>query len=170
MDTRIAIWNVLHDGEITAVSQDADTISMFVSIPYLRRRLTPLGDSFVLTLEGVKLAECRDFDGSTVPLSEELEAATPEILSTDSEGMPVCIETTTGRLILDFVSIRLVLDTGQEIGYETIEEVCREYWTELETQAEQITPHEPPPRSSASDAPDHRTLDSPPAPGPGGGR
>jgi hypothetical protein len=51
MDPRIAIWNILHDGEITAVSEDVGTLTMFVSIPYLRRRLTPLGDSFVLTPE-----------------------------------------------------------------------------------------------------------------------
>ena len=38
------------------------------------------------------------------------------------------------------------------------------------TDAEQAAPHEPPPRSSVSDAPDDRTLDSPPAPVPGGGR
>jgi len=64
MDERIAIWNVLHDGEITAVSEDGDTLTMFVSIPYLRRRLKPLGDSFVLTLAGVRRAECRDFGGA----------------------------------------------------------------------------------------------------------
>jgi hypothetical protein len=57
MDTRIAIWNVLHDGEITAISEDGDTLTMFVNIPYLRRRLKPLGDSFILTLAGVRQAE-----------------------------------------------------------------------------------------------------------------
>jgi hypothetical protein len=36
--------------------------------------------------------------------------------------------------------------------------------------AQQIAPLEPPPRASASDAPDDRTLDSPPAPASGGGR
>jgi hypothetical protein len=53
MDERIEIWNVLHDGEITVVSEDGDTLTLFVSIPYLRRRLKPLGDSFVLVLEGL---------------------------------------------------------------------------------------------------------------------
>ncbi len=132
MDTRISTWNVLHDGEITAVSQDGDTLTMFVSIPYLRRRLRPLGDSFVLTLAGVRRVEFRDFSGRTSHLREELEIGTPEILSTESQSMPVTVETTMGQLILDFESIRFALDTGEITDYSTIERVCDEYWTEWE--------------------------------------
>lgn len=139
MDERIAIWNVLHDGEITAISEDGDTLTMFVSIPYLRRRLKPLGDSFVLTLAGVQRAECRDFDGaasSASSLREELEIGTPEILETESESMPVTIETTMGQLILDFQSIRFALDTGPDTDYKTIESVCDAYWTEWKAKRE----------------------------------
>src|ERR1035437_1177006 len=139
MDTRIQICNVLHDGEITAVSEDGDILTMFVSIPYLRRRLKPLGDSFVLTLVGVKQAECRDFSGaasSASSLREELDIGTPEIIKTESESMPVTIETTLGQLILDFQSIRFALDTGQPIEYATIQKVCEEYWTEWQVKAE----------------------------------
>ena len=142
MDTRIAIWNVLHDGEITAVAEDGDTLTMFVSIPYLRRRLKPLGDSFVLTLAGVRRAECRDFGGaasSASPLREELEIGSPEILSTESVSMPVTIETSLGQLVLDFESIRFALDTGQDTDYETIEKVCDEYWTEWKAKSERRT-------------------------------
>ena len=127
MDNRIAIWNVLHDGEITAVSEDADTLTMFVSIPYLRRRLKPLGDSFVLTMTGVRHAECRDFRDGVLLLQEELEIGSPEILKTESEVMPVTVETTMGRLVLDFQSISLALDTGEATDYETIQRVCDEY-------------------------------------------
>ena len=140
MDARISIWNILHDGDVTAVSEDGDTLTMFVSIPYLRRRLKPLGDSFVLTLSGVKQAECRDFGGaasSAHSLREELDIGTPEIIKTESESMPVTIETTMGQLILDFQSIRFALDTGQSVDYETIEKVCQEYWTEWQAKAEQ---------------------------------
>jgi hypothetical protein len=139
MDERIPIWNVLHDGEITAVSEDGDTLTMFVSIPYLRRRLKPLGDSFVLTLTGVRRAECRDFGGtvlSSSSLREELEIGTPEILKTESESMPVTIETTMGQVILDFQSIRFALGTGQDTDYKTIERVCDEYWTEWKAKSE----------------------------------
>lgn len=46
-DPRFGIWNALHDGEITiAVREATDVVVMFVSIPYVRRRIEPLGDSF----------------------------------------------------------------------------------------------------------------------------
>jgi len=140
MDARITIWNVLHDGEITAISEDGDTLTIFVSIPYLRRRLKPLGDSFVLTLTGVRQAEYRDFSGaasSVSPLREALEIGTPEILKTESESMPLTIETTMGQIVLDFQSIRFALDTSQPIDYESLEKVCEEYWTEWQAKAEQ---------------------------------
>lgn len=136
MNTRIAIWNVLHDGEITAVSEDGDTLTMFVSIPYLRRRLKPLGDSFVLTMAGVRRVEFRDFGGRTGSLRDELETGTPEILSTESEAMPVTVETTMGQLVLDFDSIQIALDTGESVDYSAIEKVCDEYWTEWKAKSE----------------------------------
>lgn len=130
MDPRISIWNVLHDGEITAISQADDLLTMFVSIPYLRRRLKPLGDSFVLSLAGVKRCEFRDFDNTIGSLGGTLEIGTPEILSTESQSMPVTVETTMGQLILDFESLRCTLDTGESVDFSTIERICDEYWAE----------------------------------------
>ena len=130
MNERSAIWNVLHDGEITAASEVGNTLTLFVSIPYRRRRLKPLGDSFVLTLGGVRSVEFRDFGGRTGTLRDELEIGTPEILSTESESMPVTVATTMGHLILDFESIRFALDPGAGTDYSTIERIGDEYWTE----------------------------------------
>ena len=136
MDSRLEIWNVLHDGEITAIAgEGTETLTLFVSIPYLRRRLQPLGDSFVLTLQGLKLLEFHHLGGSKTPTSEELDDCKIEILSTQSEAMPVRIETTTGYIILDFEGIRFALDTGQEVEYETIKRACVEYWAEWEAKA-----------------------------------
>ena len=137
MDSRIQIWNVLHDGEITAISESGDSLTMFVSIPYLRRRLNPLGDSFILTLTGLNRLEFRDFDGKTTSLREEIELGSPEILSTESKAMPGTIKTTMGQVILDFEHIRFAMDTGQETTYEAFEKVCKEYWTEWRAKAEQ---------------------------------
>jgi len=138
MDERIQIWNVLHDGEITAISgDDGETLTMFVSIPYLRRRLEPLGDSLILTLSGLSRVEFYNFDGTPSSLREALDIGSPEILSTESESMPVSISTTLGQLTLDFRRISFALDTGQSIDYEAIEKVCEEYWTEWNVKAEQ---------------------------------
>jgi hypothetical protein len=141
MDERIAIWNVLHDGEITVVSEEGDRLTMFVSIPYLRRELKPLGDSFVLTLSGVRRAEFRPRDisgraATAVSLPEELERATVTILKTESMFLPVMIETTTGRLLLDFEEIGFALDNGHRIDYLTIKNLSDVYWTEWKAQRE----------------------------------
>ena len=133
-DPRIDIWNVLHDGEITAViGENSDTLTMHVTIPYLRLRLEPLGGSFVLKLEGLKHFEYRFFDGTPLSLRAELESANiPEILSTESTSMPVTIETSMGKLVIDFERIQFALDTGQAIEYEAIEKAGIAYWTEWE--------------------------------------
>src|SRR5512139_3111019 len=131
MDRRIQIWNILHDDEITAISgEGSDILTMFVSIPYLRRRLDPLGDSFVLTLSGITRLEFHDFDGTRETLQERLDIGSPEILSTESDSMPASIATSLDQLTLDFQSISFALDTGQAVEYEAIEKVCEEYWTE----------------------------------------
>lgn len=137
MSETIEFWNVLHDGEITAFERNGDTLTMFVSIPYLRRRMKPLGDSFVLTLSGLTRADFLNFDGSPSSLTEELDGGLPEILSTDSSAMPVSIATTTGTMILDFKSITVTLDTGEPVSFDAIAKVCEEYWTEWKQKAEQ---------------------------------
>jgi len=130
-DRRIQIWNILHDDEITAISgEGSDILTMFVSIPYLRRRLDSLGDSFVLTLSGITRLEFHDFDGTRETLQDQLDIGSPEILSTESDSMPASIATSLGQLTLDFQSISFALDTGQAVECEAIEKVCEEYWTE----------------------------------------
>ncbi|MCL1920736.1 MAG: hypothetical protein FWG50_06615 [Kiritimatiellaeota bacterium] len=132
MKKEIDIWNILHDGEITAVEKGKNGLyTIFVNIPYLRRRISPLGDSFVLTLSGVKQITFQDFGGTMSMLEDELEISTPEILQTESEAMPIYIATTAGTLILHYENIDLKLDTGQPVTFETIETVCRDYWGEL---------------------------------------
>ena len=137
-DNRIRIWNILHDGEITAIEgEDSGTLTMFVSIPYLRRRMPPLGDSFVITLSGLSHIEFRDFDGATSSLRSELDdTGSPEILSTESDSMPVLVNTTLGFLHLDFQDISFALDTGQSVEFDAIVRVAEEYWSEWQAKAE----------------------------------
>ena len=131
MKKEIDIWNILHDGEITAVEENKNGVyTIFINIPYLRRRIRPLGDSFVLMLSGVRQIMFQDIDGTTSTLEDELEISTPEILKTDSEVMPINVATTAGTLILDYESIDFKLDTGHSVRFETIEAACREYWDE----------------------------------------
>ena len=131
-DPRLAVWNTLHDGEITVLGrEEPSTVVMFVSIPYLRRRLAPLGDSFALRLHGVRRFEFAVFDAEEITTSlDEIAESGLEILSTESQAMPVKIETTQGFLTVDFDSLDITLDSGQPVAHEQIDRVSAEYWDE----------------------------------------
>ncbi len=136
MDHRIAIWNTLHDGEITVVSHEDDgTFVVFVNIPYIRSRLKPIGDSFVLKLGGLRSIEFENYNGESIPFEEELELIQIEILSTDSKKMPISIATTDGFLKLDFETLNICLDTGQEVPYSEVLNAAEDYWNEWEAKA-----------------------------------
>jgi len=138
-DPRIAIWNVLHDGEITALAgEGTETVTLFVSIPYLRRRMEPLGDSFVLTLSGVRQLQFRDFSGSVSSLTDELQQTAPEILSTVSEQMPITVATTAGELLADFDDIHIACETGESVSYEVVDKISEEYWDEWDTKSKKV--------------------------------
>ncbi|MEM0966500.1 MAG: hypothetical protein AAGJ81_10160 [Verrucomicrobiota bacterium] len=131
MNDSIGIWNTLHDGEITVVEIRQGTVTMFVSIPYLRERLKPNGDSFILKLKGTKKIQFLDFDGE--PKSDKWQDLAKngiEILSTDSKEMPVRVITTMGFLDLDFEKLEIQLDTGAPTSYEDVRRACKDYWEE----------------------------------------
>ena len=85
-----------------------------------------------MILSGLASLEFVNFDGTNASLEEELEWATPEILATEPESMPITIAATTGYLKLDSQSIGFELDTGEKIKFESIEKAREEYWDEWE--------------------------------------
>jgi hypothetical protein len=136
-DPRFGIWSALHDGEITIAERETpDTLLLFVSIPYIRRRIEPLGDSFRLRLRGFRGMTYDNEIGDTYSELEDLEGV--EILKCLSETMPVIIQAAGGKLMLDFDSLEISLDTGRPIS---IEEICRaseEYWNEWRKKTQQV--------------------------------
>ncbi len=138
MDTRIAIWNTLHDGEITVVALKGDTLVVFVSIPYIRERISPLGDSFVLRLAGFRSVELTDVEGRKKSSDiADLSKSGIEILSSDSTAMPVRIATTSGFLTLDFESVEITTDTGRVLAYSEVARACSDFWEEWSAKAKE---------------------------------
>jgi hypothetical protein len=137
-DPRLDIWKVLHDGEITVVHREApDVVIMFVSIPYVRRRIQPLGDSFCLRLGGFRgMAFSYDIDQDTFTELDYIEGF--EILEVLSETMPAMIQLAEGKLMLDFDSLDITLDSGQSVGYEEVRRVAQDYWDEFAARTKQV--------------------------------
>jgi len=135
VDVRAYIWRLLHDGSITVVGLEGDTLIVFVSIPYLRGRLTPLGDSFALRLLGFRSVEIADGDGKTISTNlADLSNNGLEILGTESDSVPVKVLTTRGHLLLDFDALEVFLDTGRKVDVVEIDTASTAYWTEWEAQ------------------------------------
>lgn len=131
MNEAVAIWNTLHDGEITVVEMLDDTLTIFINVPYIRERIRPLGDSFVLKLHGFRAIRLFDYEGKLQFEDwRELARREIEILSTDSTEMPVRINTTQGLLALDFDRLQIQLDTGGDIPYSNVIAACESYWEE----------------------------------------
>jgi hypothetical protein len=127
----IEIWNLLHDGLLSLfIEEDSSSITAFVHIPYIRRRISPIGVCFVLKLSGVKSCTFKDFDGNEESISKIFNSNSPDILNVESEEMPITISTTFGTLILEYESVNVYLESGLEIDYETISNACSEYWEE----------------------------------------
>lgn len=70
-----------------------------------------------------------------------------EILSTESEDIPVHIMTTNGELDADFDSFTLALDDGRPITFQELCVACERYWTRWSEEAKakrgQIEPDGP---------------------------
>jgi hypothetical protein len=129
-DPRFDIWNMLHDGDITIVHREApDAVIMFVCIPYVRRRIEPLGDSFRLRLGGFRSIHFANDIGDTSSELDYVEGY--EILDILSETMPAKIQLAEGTLTLDFDTLDITLDSGQAIEYEQIRRVAQDYWDEF---------------------------------------
>ncbi len=135
-DQRIAIWNVLHDGEITVAAREGNMLVMLINIPYLRALLAPIGDSFALRLGGFRSAKLKGSDGRLVDLDlASLPTCHLEILSTESNSMPVEVEHTMGSLILDFDTLQICLDTGRAVDFSEVHGASVRYWSEFEAAA-----------------------------------
>ena len=131
MKEEIEIWNLLHDGLLSLfIEYNSTAITAFVHIPYVRRRIEPVGVCFILKLSGVKSCTFKDFDGNEESITKIFNSNSPDILGVESKEMPITISTTFGNLTLDYENINAYLESGHEIDYKTISKACSEYWEE----------------------------------------
>ena len=142
MDPRIEIWYLLHDGEITVVDAHDNTVTMAVKIPWLRSRLQPQGDSFVLRLRGLRscaLCDGTAFDWRSFRRKDRVRSTNPADLShrgllirwPEAEALPVTVELICGRLKLDFEDVETSLDTGAAVSHDDLKQVSADYWREF---------------------------------------
>ena len=142
MNPRAEIWNVLHDGSIDSIAGTVPgDIEMRVGILYLREMFSNDGEAIIVRLANcTKLAMKIWEDDVVTDDHDRIVSTDSEILSTQSEDVPVHIITTLGELDIDFEAFSLSLDNGRQITFEELCDVCENYWNRWENENKQNKP------------------------------
>jgi hypothetical protein len=130
MDFYPAIWNVLHDGRIIAVSGEVPgTVQLAISIDYLRERFSDTGKTIQVTLTGCNRFAYRDFyePDFTTNLSAIADFE-PEVLSADLHNRLCKVDCVSGVLEVEAVDGSLRLDSGRAIPLQQLIDVADAYW------------------------------------------
>ena len=117
--------------------ESPDVLVMFVSIPYVRRRIQPVGDSFRIRLSGFR-GMLFSYGSSDETHSDLDYIEGFEILEAKSDTMPATIQLVEGTLMLDFDSLEISLDTGHPISPEEVYRAYHEYWDEWSKKSKQV--------------------------------
>ena len=139
MNPRAEIWNILHDGGISEIEGSIPgEVRIRVSIPYLRHMFPGDGKDILVRLTDCSKFSMRIWEGDIVTdnLKRIMDTDT-EILSTESEDVPVHVFTTLGELDVDFEDFSLSLDNGNKITFGQICTACENYWNRWEAEAKQ---------------------------------
>ena len=130
MNPRAEIWNVLHDGGVAAIDGVVPgDVTIRVNIPYLRQMFSDSGEDIIVHLCNCASLTMKIWDeGITTDDPKRIVSTDTEILSTESNDVPVHIITTLGELNIAFEGFSLSLDDGRQISFEELCAACENYW------------------------------------------
>lgn len=142
MNPRAEVWNVLHDGGVAAIDgKIPGDVTIRINIPYLRKMFSEDGEEIL-----VRIANCSKLtmtiwgEDLTTDEPKRIVATDTEILSTESDDVPVHVITTFGELDIDFEAFSLSLDNGKPITFEELCEACESYWNRWENETKRKKP------------------------------
>jgi len=127
-----AIWNVLHDGQIVAITGEIPgTIQIQVVIDYLRQRFTDPGKTIQVALNECERFTYQDYDSmDCIDDLASIAALKPEILSAEMKNDTSVVDCVGGTLQVCSASGSLMLDSGRSITLQELIEVSKSYWSE----------------------------------------
>ena len=111
-------------------------LTLQIKIPYIRKMFSESGDDILLRLTSCTRFAMKIWEEDLLTSDpERIVASDTEILSTESEDIPVHVVTTQGEIDAEFQSFTLALDDGQPITFEELCDACERYWTRWEEDA-----------------------------------
>jgi hypothetical protein len=131
---RTEIWNHLHDGFITGITQlMLNQISITVEIPYLCETFSTQSSSFNLILDGFRYISFEPFyEGETLTDFDKIAVKELQILEARDDGsnLIICVAEGNrgGDLSLQYSDVELRLENGVKVSNEELINASLLYW------------------------------------------
>jgi hypothetical protein len=124
------LWTLLHDGGIDAIDGSVPgTLTLTVSIQYLRERFPGDGDGFAIVLSDCTEFAFAPWDGPPLTDLAAIAACEPEILDAEA-GDALTIGCTAGTLRTRYAAAAIRLDTGGAVTVDELTAAAQSYWAE----------------------------------------
>ncbi|MBD8528956.1 MULTISPECIES: hypothetical protein [unclassified Massilia] len=122
-------WGILHDGGIANIAGTVPgTISIDISIGYLRQQFPDKGTGFKVVLTDCTRFEFAEYDRELLHDVESIVERDPEILNLEHGGDPVVVNCTMGTLTLLYATASVYLDSGTPVSFEELSAASSAYW------------------------------------------
>jgi hypothetical protein len=122
-------WGLLHDGGIESiVGEVPGTISLEVSIRYLRQQFSGDGTGFRIVLSGCGHFVYQEYDSTPVESFDEIVGLEPEILGLERGTHPVIVNCVMGSLTMSYEHASIYLDSGDEVSFDELAAASKQYW------------------------------------------
>lgn len=124
------IWNLLHDGTVIAAERSGADVRLTIEVEYVRRRLTPPADTFVLVLLGCSRLAYTPYDEAEIEDLATLVQREPDLVEAVVEGDTLVVWGGSGVLRVRYEGLSILLDEDTPTDLDAVREAARSYWEE----------------------------------------
>jgi hypothetical protein len=127
--TKSAFWGLLHDGGLKSVTGTVPgTVSVRVSIQYLRQQFPTEGEGFKIDLFDCTRFVYQEYDSPPVKDFDAIVALEPEIFGVDNGTECVIVNCVMGTLTIDYGAASIYLDSGAPVSIDELAVASLTYW------------------------------------------
>ena len=122
-------WGVLHDGGIESiVGKIPGTVSLEVSIRYLRQQFPGEGTGFKVVMSDCDQLVYQEYDSSPFEDFDEIVGLEPEIVGVEKGTYPVVVNCVMGSLKVSYGAASIYLDSGDAVSRDELAAASKAYW------------------------------------------
>jgi hypothetical protein len=122
-------WGLLHDGGIDSITgKIPGTVSLEVSIGYLRQQFPGKGTGFKVVLSECDQFVYQEYDSPPVKDFDEIVRLDPEIVGVEKGTYPVVVNCVMGTLKLSYAAASIYLDSGEKVSFDELTRASKAYW------------------------------------------